>query len=145
MVLERVNIKNFRVFLKKYFFLILLVIACVNVGENGLNCKVNDVFQSKCVKKLLCCCWKSVMTKNGLCLLCILTSFWVLRAPESWSNFFSVQFQTFFVDFRREISEKGKKWTNKLENGWKKVVQPAFRCAQHLKAGWNTQHLLLVG
>ena len=58
------------------------------------------------------------------CLLCILTSFRVLRAPESWSNYF---FQLF--------SRK------KLENGWKKVVQPAFGCTQHPKAGRYTQQL----
>ena len=49
----------------------------------------------------------------------ILTSFWVLRAPKSWSNYF----------------KKNKKGWKRL----KKVVQPAFGCAQHPKAGRNTQ------
>ena len=48
-------------------------------------------------------------------------------------------FQTFFEDIRCEITEKGLKWTNQVENGWKKVVQPALGCAQLPKAGWNTQ------
>ena len=30
--------------------------------------------------------------------------------------------------------------TKKVENSWKKVVQPAFGCAQHPKAGRNMQH-----
>ena len=46
-------------------------------------------------------------------LLCILTSFWVLRAPKSWSNYFFsavfnlfCSFQTFFSDFTPEINKK---------------------------------------
>ena len=93
-------------------------------------------------------------------MLCISTSFQVPAAPESWSNysafacrlalrsrknmFFFVQFQTFFVDFNCEITEKGMKSTKKFENGWKKVVRPAFMCCKHLKAGWNTQHTLAM-
>ena len=46
----------------------------------------------------------------------------------------------FFLDSRPESTEKGEKWTKKVENAWKKVVWPAFGCAQHLKAGRNTQH-----
>ena len=53
-----------------------------------------------------------------LCVLCILTSFWVLLAPKSTHSF--VHFHTFVVDFRREITEKGLKWSKKVENGWKK-------------------------
>ena len=34
-----------------------------------------------------------------------------------------------------KITGKGLKLAKKVENGWKKVVQPAFRCAQHPKAG----------
>ena len=48
---------------------------------------------------------------NDSQLLCILTSFWVLHAPKSWSNY--------FVDFRREITEKGLKCAEKVENGSK--------------------------
>ena len=33
-------------------------------------------------------------------------------------------------------------YKKKVENGWKKVVQPAFGCAQHPKAGRNTQQLV---
>ena len=33
--------------------------------------------------------------------LCISTSFWVLRAPKSWSNYFFQLFSTFFVHFRK--------------------------------------------
>ena len=54
---------------------------------------------------------------------------------------FFVHFQTFFVDFRREITEKRFKWTKKVENGWKKVVWPTFRCYKHLKASWNAQQV----
>ena len=45
----------------------------------------------------------------------------------------------FFVNFRREITEKGFKRTKQVENDWKKVVWPAFRCCKHLQAGRNTQ------
>ena len=37
------------------------------------------------------------------------------------------------------FSEKGLKWTKKVEKGWKKLVRPAFGFAQHSKAGRNTQ------
>ena len=30
-----------------------------------------------------------------------------------------------------------------VANGWKKVVQPAFECAQHPKAGRSTQHTFI--
>ena len=33
------------------------------------------------------------------------------------------------------LSEKGLKWTKKVENGWKKLFQPAFRGALPPKAG----------
>ena len=33
-------------------------------------------------------------------LLCILTSFWVLRSPESWSKYFFQPFSSFFVHFK---------------------------------------------
>ena len=68
-------------------------------------------------------------------LLCILTSFWVLGAPESWSNYFFLPFSTFFADFK----PLSLKWTKKVENVWKKEVQPALGCAQHPKPGRNTQ------
>ena len=32
---------------------------------------------------------------------------------------------------------------NKVENGWKKEVRPAFGCAQHPKAGRNTTAMVL--
>ena len=62
-----------------------------------------------CAKKFLSYFW----------VMCILTSFWVLRAPECWLNYFFQLLSTFFVpfkpfsvfsdvfvDFRREITEK---------------------------------------
>ena len=94
-------------------------------------------------------------------LLCILTSFWVLGAPESWSNYFfsavfnlSCSFQTISKDFTPEINKKNLK-KNKKKNGFcllphkkgwkrlKKVVRPNFVCVQHPKAGRNTQHPIL--
>ena len=51
------------------------------------------------------------------------------------SNFF----HEFFL-FSGEKSQKSSKPTKKLENG-KKVFWLAFRCAQHPKAGQNTQHI----
>ena len=51
--------------------------------------------------------------------------FHCLTPKKTYFNFF-VHFQMFFVDFRREITEKGLKLTKKVENGWKKVVRPAF-------------------
>ena len=44
----------------------------------------------------------------------------------------------FFLDFRREITEKHLKLTNKVENSSKKAFQPAFGCGQQPKAGQNT-------
>ena len=35
----------------------------------------------------------------------------------------------------REITEKGLKWTKKVENRLKKMFWTAFGCAQHPKAG----------
>ena len=29
--------------------------------------------------------------------------------------------------------------SKKVKNGWKKGVHPVLGCAQHPKAGWNTQ------
>ena len=88
-------------------------------------------------------------------LLCISTSFQVLCATESWTKHFFVRFQAFlfifylFCSFLNWNQEK-----NVLNAGWHanagwlhegvpriclKVFQPAFGCAQHLKAGQNTQ------
>ena len=58
-----------------------------------------------------------------------------LRSSKIWKK--HVHFQTFFVDFRREINKKG--WKR-----LKKVVRPAFGCAQHPRAGRNTQHTIIV-
>ena len=49
------------------------------------------------------------------------------------------RFQMCSVDFRREITEKGLKLKEKVENGRKRLVQPAFGCAQHPKAGRNAK------
>ena len=73
-----------------------------------------------------------------------------------WNNFFSrfqpfllivnlfqwfqVWNQRFFFDFRQKFIEKRLKWRKKVEYGWRKVFWPAFGCAQHPKAGRNTQH-----
>ena len=42
-------------------------------------------------------------------------------------------FQMFFLDFRREITEKSLKLTKKSWKQLKKVFQPAFGCTQHPK------------
>ena len=49
---------------------------------------------------------------------------------------FFAHFQTFFIDFSREITEKDIKLTEEVEKRLKKM----FRPAQHPKAGRNTQH-----
>ena len=36
-------------------------------------------------------------------------------------------FSNYFVDFRREISEKGLKWTKKFEHGSKKSILTSFQ------------------
>ena len=46
----------------------------------------------------------------------------------------------FFSEFPSEIKKKHLKMKKKVENGSKKVFQPAFGCTQHPKAGQNTQH-----
>ena len=63
-------------------------------------------------------------------MLCFSTSFWVLRAPKSWSKPF---IQPFFF-------EKALKWAKKVEKRLKKRFRPACGCAQHPKAVRNTQH-----
>ena len=62
-----------------------------------------------------------------------------------WKTLKTQFFQTFlnvFKWFQTEIHWKCLKRRNTVENGWKKVFWPAFGCAQHLKAGWNTQQIL---
>ena len=54
-------------------------------------------------------------------------------------------FRRFFSDFSCEITEKALKWTKKVEKRLKKRFRPAFRCAQHPKAGRNTQHTVRHG
>ena len=59
--------------------------------------------------------------------------------------------QTFLGDFSAEIKKKRLNTAKKsLKNFWneqkrlkiaKKLFWPAFGCAQHLKAGWNTQQM----
>ena len=77
-------------------------------------------------------------------LLCILTSFRVLRATESWSNyFFSAVFKlfcsffTFFSDFTYEINKKCPKINNKIKNQQKKdkFKVPPQGANQHLHVG----------
>ena len=38
--------------------------------------------------------------ETSLCLLCILTSFGVLRAPEIWLKYFFEQFSIYFLNFK---------------------------------------------
>ena len=52
-------------------------------------------------------------------------------------------FQTLFLILVKKITEKHKKLTKKVEHNIK-VFQPAFECAQHPKAGRNTQQVVLV-
>ena len=67
-------------------------------------------------------------------------------ALRSWQNLkkkhFFVCFQRFFLDFKCEWNPWKRFKINK--KGWqqlKKVVRPAFGCAQHLKAGRNTKQI----
>ena len=70
------------------------------------------------------------------CLLCISTSFWVLRAPKSWLNYFFsailnlfCTFQTFFSDFTAEINEK------RLKKNKKMCFCLLLKAGPHAKAG----------
>ena len=58
--------------------------------------------------------WNSVKIKMIRRLLCILTSFWVLPAPKSWSNYFFQLFSTFFRNLTPDINKKVWKRTKKL-------------------------------
>ena len=58
-LLEHVNLWFWKVFQSKFYKIYLLVISYVKVGDNGAY--------SEGIQELICCCWKSVMTKNGLC------------------------------------------------------------------------------
>ena len=60
--------------------------------------------------------------KNIWRLLCILTNFWVLRAPKSWSKHFFQQFFNLFCSFQSFLqwchgwnTKKALKWTKKVE------------------------------
>ena len=107
-------------------------------------------------------------------LLCISTSFHVLRAPESWWKiFFSAIFnlssslKKFSVHFHLKSLKKVLKCLKKLcfkllykswftKKSWSTpwggtlnlyflgVFWPVFGCAQHPKAGWNTKHTTIV-
>ena len=61
------------------------------------------------------------------------------RTQKLVETFFSAIFQ---LDFSREITKKALKWTTKVEKRLKKMFRPAFGCAQHPKAGRNTQQPL---
>ena len=52
--------------------------------------------------------------------------------------FFS--FSDVFCWFQPWNDWKRFKINKKVENGWKKVVSPTFRCFKHLKVGQNTKH-----
>ena len=70
--------------------------------------------------------------------------FYRVQRKQSRKNVLIVKDYKTTFDFRCEITERGLNWTKKVENGWKKIVQPAFGCAQHPKAGRNTQQLWLI-
>ena len=91
----------------------------------------DNKFSRKCIKKRLSCLLTIFLRSKNcqvfrkpcpmfacyikICpsyLLCILPSFWVLRAPESWSKYFFwaafnlfCSFQTFFSDFTSGIKK----------------------------------------
>ena len=77
-------------------------------------------------------------------LLCILTGFWVLRAPKSWSKHFFSRFQPFlFISklFHRNQSKNAeniKKSTEKKQFwGTTSGSQPAFACQLALRSRRN--------
>ena len=55
--------------------------------------------------------------------MCILTCFWVLRAPKSWSNYFFQPFSTFFVHFNPFSVISHLKST---KNVWKRTKKTFF-------------------
>ena len=55
---------------------------------------------------------------------------WYLSTAQSWSTC-------------KSWSTPWGVTSKNVENGWKKVVQPAFGCAQHPKAGQSTQHTII--
>ena len=69
----------------------------------------------------------SIANPRG-CVLYILTNFQVLRAPKLVKTFYKFHFQTFFLDCICEITERGLKWTKKVENGSKKCFEIHNRC-----------------
>ena len=73
-------------------------------------------------------------------MLCISTSFWVLRALKSWSNYFFQPFSTFFVHFKPLSVISHLKSTKMNKKGWKWLKKRSL--TSFLKAGWNTQQLL---
>ena len=74
-------------------------------------------------------------------LLCILTNFWVLRAPKSWLKYFFGHSQMVFSYFQTKKEEKGLKRRKKMSDSGKKSIS-ALGCMQHPKGGQNTQHMI---
>ena len=68
-------------------------------------------------------------------LLCILTSFWVLRAPKSWSNYFFQLFSTFFVHFKPFSVISRLKSTKNIWKRTKKGFCLLLKAGRHAKAG----------
>ena len=84
-------------------------------------------------------------------MLCILTSFWVLCTPKSWSNYFFQPFSTFCVHFKPFSVISGLKSTKTI---WKRTKKRVFVCSLKLvdmqklvdslrgynKKGWKRLH-----
>ena len=72
-------------------------------------------------------CNAKIWLSKFLCIshLHLQTLFSSFNCSKKRHSFF-VHFKTFFLDFRCEITEKGLKWTKKVENGPKKVFWPAL-------------------
>ena len=84
-------------------------------------------------------------------MLCISTSFGLLRTPESWSNYFFQPFSTFFIHWfhtwnqwklwKMNKMRNRPKMSDNLRNEMVVSTISAFRCVQHPKAGWITQQI----
>ena len=79
--------------------------CCNIITKTSNDIIAGDVRWKFILNKQLCCfifsdpLWLPLLDIGDGHLLCILTSFWVLRAPESRSKYFFHPFSTFFVNF----------------------------------------------
>ena len=73
-------------------------------------------------------------------MLCILTSFWVLQAPESWSKYFFWAMYKLFFHFKPFLWFHAWNQTRRLKRAQKSIFDQLSGDSKQPKASQNTQH-----